>query len=49
MDCTHEFIGNANGVKCLKCGMELTQKEFIEYLNPKPKKTTKKKDVKAAE
>ena len=32
MDCKHEFIGNAEGVKCPLCGVKLTQQEYREYL-----------------
>lgn len=43
--CKHEFIGNAEGVKCSLCGTELTREEYKAYLNPKeePKETPKEK------
>ena len=49
MDCKHDFIGGASGVKCTKCGLTMTHEEYNKYLKPAPKKTTKKKDDKAAE
>ncbi len=51
-ECKHDLIGSADGVKCKKCGMHLTHKEYQEFLKPKPAqeekpapkpKTTKKK------
>lgn len=41
-ECKHEFIGNADGVKCLKCGKTMTPKQYQDYLEPKKKKTDDK-------
>lgn len=58
MDCKHEFIGNAEGVKCSLCGLSMTREEYREYLKggkekaptnvavEAPKKPAAKKTVK---
>lgn len=53
MACKHEFIGTAEGVKCSLCGLEMNNREFVDFLNGNEKeevaevkvekKTTKKK------
>lgn len=43
--CTHTWRGHANGVTCMRCGMELTAEEYAEFLNPKePEPKDEKKD-----
>lgn len=45
--CKHEFIGDSEGVHCIKCGLKLTAEEYAEYC--KPKKAEKEKKVKEDE
>lgn len=37
--CKHIFIGNAEGVKCSLCGIEMTPSEYLSY---DPKKDAEK-------
>ena len=47
--CDHVFVGNREGVRCEKCGLQMTATEYATYLQPeskeeKPKRQTKKKE-----
>lgn len=47
--CDHVFVGNREGVRCEKCGLQMTAAEYATYLQPeskeeKPKRQTKKKE-----
>lgn len=31
-NCKHVFIGSAEGIKCRKCGLTMSAREYAEYL-----------------
>lgn len=33
--CKHIFKGHANGVTCMRCGLEMTAEEYAEFLSSK--------------
>lgn len=35
MECIHEFIGKSDGAHCVKCGLHMTAKEYMDYMRPK--------------
>lgn len=35
-NCSHQWVGHADGVTCELCGMSLSQDEFVELLNGGP-------------
>ena len=49
-ECSHVFIGTADGITCKICGLHMTVEEYREYLQPsgktknpaKPKQARKK-------
>lgn len=47
-ECTHVFVGKAEGVFCAKCGLCMSASDYVKYLNSdkqeeKPKRQTRKK------
>lgn len=47
-NCQHIFLGCSDGVDCVKCGVHMSAKEYIEYSAgknkaEKPKRQTRKK------
>ena len=55
-NCNHVFMGHAEGVTCMRCGLRMTTDEFMAYLgtpeepkeepeaHKKPKRTRKPKE-----
>lgn len=47
-NCNHVFIGHADGVTCMRCGLRMTTDEYMAYLGTpaakKPKRTKKLKE-----
>lgn len=33
-NCNHVFEGRSDGVHCKLCGLHMTAKEYLEFLNP---------------
>lgn len=31
-NCKHEFIGTVDGIRCQKCGLAMSAREYAEYL-----------------
>ena len=52
MECEHVFMGHADGVTCMRCGLRMTTDEFMAYLGTpeepevpkKPKRARKPKE-----
>lgn len=42
MDCKHEFMGDKDGVTCLKCGLKMGVREYHDFLQQKEAKEPKK-------
>ena len=51
-NCNHVFMGHAEGVTCMRCGLRMTTDEYMAYLGTpeepeapkKPKRTRKPKE-----
>ena len=51
-NCNHVFIGHAEGVTCMRCGLRMTTDEYMAYLGTpeepeapkKPKRARKPKE-----
>lgn len=48
MNCKHVFIGDANGIKCQKCGMKMTAEEYAKHIQNKKKGAKKNERVSKA-
>ena len=50
-NCNHVFMGHADGVTCMRCGLRMTTDEFMAYLGtqwgPKEEPETTKKPKRA--
>ena len=52
MECEHVFMGHAEGVICMRCGLRMTTDEYMAYLGTpeepeapkKPKRVRKPKE-----
>ena len=52
MECDHVFMGHAEGVTCMRCGLRMTTDEYMAYLGTpeepeapkKPKRARKPKE-----
>ena len=52
MECEHVFMGHAEGVTCMRCGLRMTTDEYMAYLGTpeepeapkKPKRARKPKE-----
>lgn len=43
LNCNHEFVGTAQGVRCKHCGLTMSPAEYIKYIQPETKQANKSK------